>query len=749
MHSPTATPNRLAGEASPYLRQHAFNPVQWWPWGAEAIEEARRRDRPIFLSIGYSTCYWCHVMARESFEHDGTAAAMNRAFVCVKADREERPDLDELMMAACTTFTRLVEGRASGGWPLSVFLEPRSLKPFFAGTYFPPVPAHGRPSFPDLLRAIEEAWSNRRGEIEAQSERLGGLVAASLAAPEAAAAWPPALLDEAANALLSMEDRRHGGFGGGPKFPQPVHLRLLEEAAIGRPAIAASIDRALDAFSIGGLQDHLGGGFHRYCVDASWTVPHFEKMLYDNGQLACRLAASLRRRPDRWHARTLRRTLEWMLREMRSPCGGFFAAMDAEVDAREGASYLWTPAQAAEALAAAGLEALQPFAEQVWGLDGEPAFRDPHHPDDPPAWVLRLAARPERLAEAMGLSSDEFEDRLGAVEAALLAARSRRPQPAIDDKVLAGWNGLAIAGLAEGGAALGDGGAGFVAAARSAAAAVLARLAADGRLLRVRSGTAAIEGLLEDHALLAEGLLATVHVGGGGDGGLLAAAQWLAAQADERFGDPDGGWFDTEPGRPDLFVRPRTLDDGAVPSGSGTMALVHLELHALTGEARHRDRAERAIDRLSAAIVASPVSASLSVIAAARIGELRTGPAIPGPAAVRARLEPPSPRLPENGFAAATLVLEIEPPFHINAHDPGEAGLEGLRIEAAEPSIEVRAAYPPGDRYRESLRVHAREVRVPLELRRRGEGAAAILVALQACTDSECLPPQRLRVEVP
>jgi uncharacterized protein YyaL (SSP411 family) len=753
MHSPTpgAPPNRLASESSPYLRQHAFNPVEWWPWGEAAIAEARQRECPIFLSIGYSTCYWCHVMARESFENPETAAALRRGFVSVKVDREERPDLDEIMMAACVAFTRLVEGRSSGGWPLTVFLEPRSLKPFFAGTYFPPRPAHGRPSFPDLLHAIEEAWRSRRHEIAAQSERLGTIVADSLSPPAGGGVVPARALAEAADALLAMEDRRHGGFGAAPKFPQPVHLRVLEEASIERPAIAAAIRRALDAFSLGGLQDHLGGGFHRYCVDASWTVPHFEKMLYDNGQLACSLAASLRRQPDRWHARTLRRTLEWMLREMRSPEGGFFAAIDAEVDAREGASYLWNPEQVEEALAAAGRSDLRGFARSVWDLDGEPPFEDPHHPKAPRAWVLRLAARPEALADRMGLALDEFERRLDAAEAALLAARSRREQPAIDEKVLASWNGLAIAGLAEGGAALGSDGARFIDAARSAAGAVLDRLFSTGRLLRVRSGTAAIEGVLEDHALLASGLLSLVRVGADPDGELLAAAKAIAERAEEFFADPAGGWFDTPPGRQDLFVRPRTLDDGAVPSGSGTMLLVHLDLHASSGERRHLELVERALGNLSAAILASPVAASLSVIAAARLDRVvRSAPsraASRGP--VRARLEPPQPRFSRKGAAAATLILEIDPPYHIAAHEPGEPGLRGLRVAGSEGSLEVDAAYPKGDLSRESLRIHAREVRIPLELRRPGSGAAAILVQVQACSDRECLAPQTIRLEIP
>ena len=334
--------SRLASCGSPYLQQHAGNPVDWWPWSPEAIEAARRRDVPIFLSIGYSTCYWCHVMARESFEDPATAAIMNTSFVNVKVDREERPDVDEIYMTACQAFTRLTEGRGSGGWPLSVFLEPRSLKPFFVGTYFPPTPAFGRASFSQILSGLSAAWQDRRGEVVAQSTHLGDLVLEELAAHSSEpASIDASLLDRAADGLRSFEDREHGGFGGAPKFPQPVYLRLLEAASQTRPALVSAVDRALEAMSLGGLFDHVGGGFHRYAVDATWTVPHFEKMLYDNGQLAKALAASLGRRGDGFLSRTLRRTLEWMLREMRVD-GGLAAALDAETDAREGRSYLWT-----------------------------------------------------------------------------------------------------------------------------------------------------------------------------------------------------------------------------------------------------------------------------------------------------------------------------------------------------------------------------------------------------------------------
>ncbi len=750
--------SRLSACGSPYLRQHAGNPVDWWPWSEAAIEEARRRDVPIFLSIGYSTCYWCHVMARESFEDPATAAIMNASFVNVKVDREERPDVDEIYMTACQAFTRLTEGRPSGGWPLSAFLEPRSLKPFFVGTYFPPTPAFGRASFTQVLAALADAWANRRGEVVGQSTHLGDLVAEELESRSMeSVALDAAILERAADALRSFEDREHGGFGGAPKFPQPVYLRLLEAASVARPALASAVDRALEAMALGGLFDHVGGGFHRYAVDATWTVPHFEKMLYDNGQLAKALATSLRRRPEPFLARTLRRTLEWMLREMRVE-GGFAAALDAETQAREGLSYLWTPEEVRATLDEAGLHDLVDWAFETYGLASEANFRDPHHPDEPPAWVLRLQESPAKLADRGGCSLADVLDRQERVETALRMARDRREQPARDDKVLAGWNGLAIGGLARGGEALGEAGTGFIDAAVAIADEVLLRhLVEDGtRLLRTPSG---IAGQLEDHALLAEGLLDLVAVletrRPDEARRMLEAAARLSEVAATRFGDPAGGWFDTEAGQSDLFVRAKRIDDGAVPSGAGTMILVELELAERTSRRDHLDRAVAAIARSAAAIAGNPVGAALGTIAAARLAQVAPDrlPSEPGgsPVPVRASLHPAVPAFGPRGDATATLRLEIDPPHHINAHDPGAPDLVGLEIASSSEGFEVEARYPAGELYREQLRVHARRVEIPLALRR-APGAPAVCrisVRAQACTDRHCLPPILLEVPVP
>jgi len=320
--------NRLAQETSPYLLQHARNPVDWHPWGEEAFAEARRRDVPIFLSIGYSTCYWCHVMERESFEHETTAALLRERMVAIKVDREERPDVDDLMMTACQIFSQLTEGRASGGWPLTVFIDPHTLKPFFVGTYYPPKPSFGRPSFGELVVAMSEAWRDRRGDVESQAQRLAELVAEQLAAPAPQRALSAQTVQQAVAMLMQSADHQHGGFGGAPKFPQPSYLQLLLHAqpASGNETIRRFLHETATAMAMGGLFDQVGGGFHRYCVDASWTVPHFEKMLYDNGQLASVYALLVERTSDAFLATALRRTGDYLLREMRSEEGLFRSA---------------------------------------------------------------------------------------------------------------------------------------------------------------------------------------------------------------------------------------------------------------------------------------------------------------------------------------------------------------------------------------------------------------------------------------
>jgi uncharacterized protein YyaL (SSP411 family) len=616
---PDRPANRLAGTQSPYLLQHAHNPVDWWPWGAEAIAEARRRQVPLFVSIGYSTCYWCHVMERESFESVMAAGVLNEACVPVKVDREQRPDVDELMMTACQVFTQLTEGRSSGGWPLNVFLDPQTLEPFFCGTYFPPQPAFGRPSFVDLVRAVDGAWKSDRTGMTEQAKRIADIVRRQMALPAAGTVGDAEVLgntdtaEQVGGALLRMADPTNGGFGGAPKFPTPPYPRFLMDA--GGPAMEQVVRRTLDAMAIGGLFDQVGGGFHRYTVDATWTVPHFEKMLYDNGQLASLYADAFRRWRDPFHAETARRTCEYVIREMVGEGGRFLSAQDAEVDAREGANYVWTPEEARAALEAAGCGADWAFAARLYGLDGSPNFKDPHHADAPAVHVLRLSARPDALAREMGITDAEFAGRRVRVDAALLAARSLRRQPGTDDKTIAAWSGLMAEGMADAGAALGE--PAFLDAAARAASFVLVQMrGVDGTLHRTwRGGTASVDGFLEDYACMANACLALADATGGPH--WRGEARALLAAAEARFLDPaSGAWFDTAEGAADLFVRVRSVDDGAVPSGTASILRAMVRLGLAERDGAMLDRAERAIAAIAPAVREQPVASSGTVLAA-------------------------------------------------------------------------------------------------------------------------------------
>ncbi|NBQ14511.1 MAG: thioredoxin domain-containing protein [Proteobacteria bacterium] len=589
---PDRPANRLAGTQSPYLLQHAHNPVDWWPWGAEAIAEARRRQVPLFVSIGYSTCYWCHVMERESFESVMAAGVLNEACVPVKVDREQRPDVDELMMTACQVFTQLTEGRSSGGWPLNVFLDPQTLEPFFCGTYFPPQPAFGRPSFVDLVRAVDGAWKSDRAGMAEQAKRIADIVRRQMALPTAGAAGD-------AEALGNTDTAEQVGFGGAPKFPTPPYPRFLMDA--GGPAMEQVVRRTLDAMAIGGLFDQVGGGFHRYTVDATWTVPHFEKMLYDNGQLASLYADAFRRWRDPFHAETARRTCEYVVREMIGEGGRFLSAQDAEVDAREGANYVWTPEEARAALEAAGCGADWAFAARLYGLDGAANFKDPHHADAPAVHVLRLSARPDALAREMGITEAEFAARRTRVDAALLAARSLRRQPGTDDKTISAWSGLMAEGMADAGAVLGE--PAFLDAAARAASFVLVQMrSVDGTLRRTWRGGA-------------NACLALADATGGPH--WRGEARALLAAAEARFLDPTtGAWFDTAEGAADLFVRVRSVDDGAVPSGTASILRAMVRLGLAERDVAMLNRAGRAIAAIAPALREQPVASSGTVLAA-------------------------------------------------------------------------------------------------------------------------------------
>ena len=538
-------PNALAQETSPYLRQHRDNPVDWLPWGETALDRARTLDRPLLVSIGYSACHWCHVMEHESFEDPDVAALMNAHFVCVKVDREERPDLDAIYMEAVQTLT------GQGGWPLNVFLTPDQ-EPFWAGTYFPPAPRHGLPSWPQVLEAIAAAWRERRAEVGESATRLARRLVGAAALEPAPDPIDPAGLDRAVAALRRTYDARHGGFGGAPKFPPAGAIDFLLRR--GETEMALGTLRAMAA---GGIHDQVGGGFSRYAVDATWTVPHFEKMLYDNALLARAYLHGWLRSGDELLLRTARETLDFCLRELRAPDGGFYAALDADSEGVEGRFYVWTVDELRDVLGPdlAG-PAIDYFgATEAGNFDGANVL-EAHGPEP--------AARAE-------------------IRALLLAARAARVRPGLDDKRLCAWNGLIVSALAEAGAVLEE--PRYAEAAAAGADFVLRELRdADGRLLRTfNHGQAKLDAYLEDHAFLLEALLTLYEAAF--DERYFAEARRLADVILDRFADADrGGFFATASDHERLIARRKDIDDAPIPSGSSSAAFGLLRLAALTGE---------------------------------------------------------------------------------------------------------------------------------------------------------------------
>ena len=574
--------NRLHDSTSPYLQQHADNPVDWREWGPDAFAEARHRDVPVLLSVGYAACHWCHVMAHESFEDDATAAVMNAGFVNVKVDREERPDVDAAYMAATTALT------GHGGWPMTVFLT-HDGRPFYAGTYYPPQPRHGSPSFTQVLEAVRQAWRDRRGEVEGAGERIGD----ALAARTVPSGRPPPDAERLSRAVFVLardEDIAHGGFGGAPKFPPSMVCEfLLRHGATGAPTAeqaAGLAARTLTAMARSGMYDQVAGGFARYSVDAAWVVPHFEKMLYDNALLARVYLHWWRLTGDPTGRRVAEETCGWMLDALGTAEGGLASSLDADtpvagrdgVHPVEGATYVWTPSELAEVL---GVQ------DGAWAAD---------------LLVVTASGTFEHGASTLQLARDPWADdgeraRWSTVRARLLAARSQRPQPGRDDKVVAAWNGLAVAALAETGALCGR--PDLLRAAERAAELLLSTHVVDGRLRRVsRAGrVGAPEGVLEDYGDVCEGLLA-LHAVTGDERWAVAAGELLDVVLTE-FVDADGSLRDTSSVVGDTALsglgRPRDPSDNAYPSGSSAAAGALLHHSALAGSARHREVAERAL----------------------------------------------------------------------------------------------------------------------------------------------------------
>ncbi|MEX0625020.1 MAG: thioredoxin domain-containing protein [Chloroflexota bacterium] len=590
--------NRLAKETSPYLLQHATNPVDWYPWGPEALERARAEDKPIFLSIGYSACHWCHVMAHESFEDEVVAAQLNRDFVAIKVDREERPDLDDVYMAAVQTLT------GSGGWPMSVFLTP-ALEPFFGGTYFPPEDRHGMAGFPRVLGAISEAYRDRRDEVVEQGRQLAVHLREQLEVQPGRNEVERKQLDVAAARLAESFDPQHGGFGGAPKFPAPMTLEFLLRAwRRGRDAdVLQMVTFTLDRMADGGIHDQVAGGFARYSTDARWLVPHFEKMLYDNAQLAHAYLEAFRATGQQRYAEVARRTLEFMIRELATEDGGFASALDADSEGEEGRFYTWDLDQFVEILRAAGLDAEEAqAAAEYWGVvpGGNWEGRSILH--------VAGAAAPTR----------EVLDR---ARGALLVARGQRIRPGRDDKQLAAWNGMALRALAVGSLVLGDDR--FADATRACVRFIRAHLLRDeGRLWRTaRGGTAHTPAFCEDYAHVADGLLAA-HAALGEVADLELAAALMDRAVVDFWDEASGTFFDTSDEHDRIVARPRSLADGATPAANSVAADVLLRLALHTGEPDHDRRARSILRAASVALERHPAQFGRLLAAADRsLGE--------------------------------------------------------------------------------------------------------------------------------
>jgi len=593
-------PNRLIHEKSPYLLQHAGNPVEWFPWGEEALARARETDRPILLSIGYSACHWCHVMERESFEDPATAALMNRSFVNIKVDREERPDLDGIYMRA----VQLLTGR--GGWPLTAFLTPEG-KAFYGGTYFPPEPRHGMPSFQQVLAAVTDAWGNRRDEVERGSEQILAAITPEIptgsgaAQPGSEKSTGPAsdglsagILEKAFQFLRGRFDPTHGGFGPEPKFPQPTTLEFLLRFhhRSGNPEALEMVLHTLRGMARGGMRDHLGGGFHRYSVDARWLVPHFEKMLYDNALLARVYLHAYQISGDPELGEVATSTLDYILEDLTAPLGGFYSARDADSEGEEGIFYLWTPHQVDEVL---GTEPGRRF-RKSYDVREEGNFEGRN--------ILNLPRPLQAVAESEGLALQELVEELALARAALKERRGRREAPFRDEKVLTGWNSFALRALAEAGVVLGRDD--YLQAARKNADFLLESLRQDGRLLRVwKEGAGKIPAFLEDLAGLGNALL-TLHEATL-EARWLDEAHGLANAALERFWDGEAGiFYDAPKDGERLILRPRDVMDNATPSGNSLAVELMIRAGRTFGEDRYLNAAERAMEAEKGAMTRFP-----------------------------------------------------------------------------------------------------------------------------------------------
>jgi uncharacterized protein YyaL (SSP411 family) len=606
MNGRSASTNRLAGETSPYLRQHAGNPVDWYPWGTEALARAKQLDRPIFLSIGYSACHWCHVMEHESFENEEIARVLNDQFVSIKVDREERPDLDQIYMTAVQALS------GQGGWPMSVFLTP-DLKPFSGGTYFPPDDRYGRPGFKRVLLTVADWWKNRRADIEQGAAQVTEAIRNSTGLPAGGDDLGEGVLRRALAGLSRSFDERYGGFGAAPKFPRPMDLRLLLRAwkRFGDEQALHMARHTLDHMAMGGIYDQLGGGFARYSTDERWLVPHFEKMLYDNALLAVTYAEAFRATGSPLYRTVIEETLGWVEREMTSSEGPFFSTLDADSEGVEGKYYTWTEEEIEAALGKADAAVFG----TVYGVEPEGNWHDPHGHGPPRANILHRVKTLDQYARLLKMEPTELVDLLARCRDKLVAVRERRVRPGRDDKALTAWNGLMIAGYAEAARALGE--PSYAEAAAKAADFLLTRMrVSDGRLLRTWSaGSAAkLNAYLEDYSFLIDGLVSLYEA--------TYSPRWIGSaldlariMVDQFWDEKEGGFFYTGRDHEALIARNKDPHDNAIPSGNAMAVTALQRLAKLTGRTELADKAEQTLRLYRGLLSEHPLSAAQMLIA--------------------------------------------------------------------------------------------------------------------------------------
>lgn len=762
--------NHLASATSPYLLQHAHNPVDWYPWGPEAMERAKRENKPIFLSIGYSTCYWCHVMEREVFENEAIAALMNERFVCIKVDREERPDLDEIYMAATQVMTQ------RGGWPNNLFLTP-DLKPFFAGTYFGATDQPGRPGFGTIVTRLGDAWKTERDQVNEVSGHVADAIRDVLAGRLASlprATLDAALVDKVVRQLAAAYDPVDGGFGLAPKFPSGFDYPFLLDVHASRVAegrkdegTLAMVTGTLDAMAAGGIHDHVGGGFHRYSTDAQWRVPHFEKMLYNQAQLAVAYLDAYAATGDTAYEHTARGIFRFVGETFTGPEGQCSSALDAETDAVEGAYYVWTRDEIVGALGEAD-------AERFWSafdLADVPVFPGHLHPEGGVLFRKR--------GEATTLPDTDLDTMLSR----LAAVRQERKLPRLDDKAIAAWNGMMIDAYARGAEVLGDDA--YRAAAERAATFVLEHmLAPGGRLIRtvrmtadVNADAPAQEGFLEDYAFVIRGLLALhrIEPDAAQRARWLDAARSLEAAADELFWDADGGGYFFATPQPDLIARGKDPSDGATPGGNSVMAHDLIDLYFATGDPAYRDRAGAVLDAFSGAMSQSPRGSIHMMHALERYLALApepAAPATPAPLPPSAAATAPHVRLSAavapgtlapGGSATVTLTLDIDAGWHVQANPVTLPDLiaTSMDVRGDLPILVTRIDYPSGRALTTgpegaAARIYDGAVTIAATIALPGSATPTpgpallrVLAKFQVCDDTSCLAPAERIIEVP